>query len=196
MQILKLDSLRDVPWKNGGGTTREIAVGQIDGQTVWRISRADVGQDGAFSDFSGMMRILTVVSGAGMALDHPGGTLDADPWLPVRFDGALAIRSRLKDGPLTDLNLIFDPTVCTGAARVHQGPLDLGIECPDAGVIALVALAGSPAVDAAPLAPGDTAFATGGASALTLAEGDALLELQIGYRTRATEIRHTLGGGQ
>ena len=30
MQILKFDALVDVPWKNGGGTTRNIAKGMRD----------------------------------------------------------------------------------------------------------------------------------------------------------------------
>ena len=80
MDFLLCSDLVEVPWKNGGGTTREIAAGKMDEKTAWRLSRADVDQDGAFLEFAGLTRILTVVSGGGMVLKHAGGMLDADLW--------------------------------------------------------------------------------------------------------------------
>ena len=50
MHILKHSDLLDVPWKNGGGVTRNIASGLLDDRVVWSISRADVAQDGPFSE--------------------------------------------------------------------------------------------------------------------------------------------------
>ena len=114
MQILKQRDLVDVPWKNGGGITRNIARGMRADQAVWTISHADVAQDGPFSDFAGMMRVLTVVSGGPMILETPTAAIDAALWQPVRFDGGLKVNSRLTGGPLTDLNLMFDPTHCDG----------------------------------------------------------------------------------
>ena len=66
----------------------------MDEKTAWRLSRADVDQDGAFLEFAGLTRILTVVSGGGMVLKHAGGMLDADLWQPVQFDGSLKISSQ------------------------------------------------------------------------------------------------------
>ncbi|MFN9927385.1 MAG: HutD family protein, partial [Phenylobacterium sp.] len=51
-----------VPWKNGGGITRELAVwppGASFDDFVWRVSMAEVHQDGPFSSFPGVDRILT-----------------------------------------------------------------------------------------------------------------------------------------
>ncbi len=55
-----------VPWKNGGGVTSEVAVhphGAGFGDFLWRISLADVDRDGPFSEFEGVDRILTVLEG-------------------------------------------------------------------------------------------------------------------------------------
>ena len=95
MKILRGTDLVNEPWKNGGGITREIEVGEISGRSAWRLSLADVTQDGDFSEFPRLTRILTVVSGGGMVLEHPGGMLDADLWAPVRFDGGLHIIHRV-----------------------------------------------------------------------------------------------------
>ena len=55
------------PWKNGGGTTAEIAIGPP-GATLdafdWRISMARVASDGPFSSFPGVDRTLSIIDGA------------------------------------------------------------------------------------------------------------------------------------
>lgn len=189
MQIITCTDLIEVPWKNGGGTTREIAMGRMADQTAWRISRADVAQDGVFSDFTGLMRILTVVSGAGMVLEHASDTLDADIWEPVRFGGNLKIHSRLKDGPLTDLNLMFDPILCGGEVIARRGPFDRLVECPTPGILAFHALSGAPTINASQLTSGDTAFHDHSAATIALADGDALLEIRIRYLDQRDAIK-------
>ena len=189
MQILPLNALIDVPWKNGGGTTRSIAKGMRRDHVVWTISRADVARDGDFSDFAGLMRILTVVSGGAMVLEHANGRLDADLWKPVQFDGGLKIRSRLKDGPLTDLNVMFDPMLCACEVVVRQGPLDEVFASPKPGVAVFHALVGVPSVNAARLSTGDTALITETDATLTLADGDALLDIRLTYRDQSDAIR-------
>lgn len=50
------------PWKNGGGVTRTLAV---DGQAAvprWRVSIADIEQDGPYSRFPGYDRVSVVLS--------------------------------------------------------------------------------------------------------------------------------------
>ena len=130
----------------------------IGDRRAWRLSLADVAENGDFSEFPGLSRILTVVSGAGMVLEHPTGKLDADLWVPVRFDGALNIKSRLKSGPLTDLNLIFDPTICGGDVTLRRGPLHQKTQRPSLGLIAVHALSGTPVVGGVHLNIGDTAL--------------------------------------
>lgn len=189
MQVLPFNDLIDVPWKNRGGITRDIAKGLKDGHPVWRISRADVAQDGAFSNFAGLTRVLTVVSGNGMVLKHPGGELSADPLVPVRFDGALDVSSRLKDGPLTDLNLMFDPKHCTADVIAHKYPFEQIIEPPEQGIIAFHVLSGRPEIAARKLATGDTAFLEAASAPLTLGKGDAVLEICIRYLDQSEAIK-------
>src|SRR6056297_2564519 len=181
MRIVKYSELRDVPWKNGGGITRNIAKGALPDGVAWTISRADVVQDGAFSDFSGMERVLTVVSGGAMRLDSPDRTFEAALWAPVRFVGGLPIVSRLQDGPLTDLNLMFDPTLCAGEVQVLRGPTRKAMSCPAGGLVAYHVLAGAPLLDGAALEVGDTVFADPSDQALSLNNGDAVLEIRLTY---------------
>ena len=60
-----------VPWKNGGGVTREIVcypAGADIQSFEWRMSIAEVARDGPFSDFSGIDRVITLLSGNGIRL--------------------------------------------------------------------------------------------------------------------------------
>lgn len=189
MQILKFNALVDVPWKNGGGTTRNIAKGMHDDHVVWTISRADVAQDGPFSDFAGMTRVLTVVSGGAMTLDSATLSLVAKLWEPVRFDGALKIRSRLKDGPLTDLNLMFDPLYCGGDVVTHQGPFDQQITRADEGLFAFHILSGTPTLNGTACSTGDTVFVEQPSADLNLAKGDAVLEICLTYPDQSDAIK-------
>lgn len=184
MQILPHTDLIATPWKNGGGVTRKIAAGLQGDHTLWTISRADVATDGPFSDFTGMMRVLTVVSGGAMVLDTPYGPLAANPWSPVRFDGGIPVQSRLLDGPLTDLNLMFDPAQCDGQVMLRQGFDDGVIAAPRRGLLAFHILAGAPTVNGTALGTGDTAF-TDKPAAVSLAAGDAVLELRLAYADTA-----------
>ncbi|MEV5125144.1 HutD family protein [Streptomyces decoyicus] len=100
-----------MPWSNGGGVTREIAVhppGAGWDAFAWRVSLADVTRDGPYSPLPGVRRILTVVDGAGLEL-----TVDGTPQLlpdrcrPFAFPGAAATDSRLLDGPVVNLNVML-----------------------------------------------------------------------------------------
>ncbi len=189
MEILRRTDLTDIPWKNGGGVTREIATATLGARTVWRISRADVARDGAFSDFSGMVRVLTVVSGGSVDLEHDSGVLTASLWQPLRFDGALRVFARLKDGPLTDLNLMFDPALCTGEVFVHAGPSQAAPVPSRSGMTAFHGLAGTPHIGGVSLPPGDTAFAGDSGATPALKDGDAMLEIRIGYLGQSDAIK-------
>ena len=122
MKIIRFAELVEVPWRNGGGVTREIASLHEGDTLLWRVSMADVASDGAFSDFSGLMRILTVIGGAGMDLFMPTVTLPALPGAPVCFDGGIPVKSVLLDGPLRDLNLFFAPGHFAGSVVRISGP--------------------------------------------------------------------------
>ncbi|MBL8519546.1 MAG: HutD family protein [Betaproteobacteria bacterium] len=112
------------PWKNGGGSTLEIARGELEGRMLWRMSIATVAASGPFSDFSGYRRTIMLLAGAGVVLrfeDAPDQRIDR-PHVPFDFDGGRAVQGDLIDGPAEDFNLMVDSARATGTLAV----LDLG----------------------------------------------------------------------
>lgn len=188
MNLLRCCDLVEVPWKNGSGITREIATGNTGGRPAWRLSRADVIENGAFSNFAGLTRVLTVVSGGGMVLRYASGSIDAKLWKPVKFDGGLDISSHLVDGPLTDLNLMYDPSYCAGDVVIHRGPCALDIAPTDAGITALHVLAGTPDIAGTRLNIADTAFLDAPGQ-FNLSEGDAIIEIRLTYLPQSNDIK-------
>ena len=109
MLVLREADYITVPWKNGGGVTREILrVPPEPTPFDWRLSLATIAAGGPFSAFEGYDRTLVLVRGAGVELNfarHGGSKLTA-PGQSVSFDGAWQTSCILLDGPSTDLNLI------------------------------------------------------------------------------------------
>ena len=71
MRIIRASDCKTTPWKNGGGSTTEIAIGPAGASLEdfdWRISMARVASDGPFSDFPGIDRTLAVIKGSGLVL--------------------------------------------------------------------------------------------------------------------------------
>jgi environmental stress-induced protein Ves len=106
---LSTQDYRRMPWKNGQGSTTElIAAPAGDGSFNWRLSIADVGQSGPFSDFSGYDRFITLIDGNGMVLTFNGSMerrID-EAYTPLPFDGGWQTDCRLIDGPIRDFNLM------------------------------------------------------------------------------------------
>jgi hypothetical protein len=111
MHILRSTGYRSMPWKNGGGVTREIVISPA-GATMetmdWRVSLATVAEHGPFSVFTGVDRTLCVIHGAGIQLqvgDLPPANLLVTSE-PYAFDGEATTHSRLIAGPIEDLNVM------------------------------------------------------------------------------------------
>lgn len=84
MDIVRVDRLPAVPWKNKGGTTRAIAASPPDADfdtADWRVDLTDIIRAGPFSHLPGIDRILLPV-GAGLRLGFDG----ADPTPVAIFD--------------------------------------------------------------------------------------------------------------
>ena len=111
MRILRSADYHRMPWKNGGGETREIAVWPIGAalaELEWRVSLATVAADGPFSIFADVTRTLCVIQGAGIELqveDEPARVLQTRSE-PCTFDGAAPAHAVLIDGPIVDLNVM------------------------------------------------------------------------------------------
>ena len=114
---------RPQPWKNGGGTTTELAVHPASGRPLWRVSIADVARSGPFSDFSGYERTIMLLQGEGMRLDFdaaPGAVIDRIHH-PFVFDGGWKCHCTLLGGAVRDMNLMVDRTQARGAIEVVSG---------------------------------------------------------------------------
>ncbi|NBW25690.1 MAG: HutD family protein [Betaproteobacteria bacterium] len=112
-QYIALANTQPSPWKNGGGTTRELLTWPDPQDWTLRLSVAQVEADGPFSRFEGITRWFAVLSGAGVRL-HMGAsghthslTASSDP---LEFDGAQALDCRLINGPTQDFNLMARST--------------------------------------------------------------------------------------
>jgi len=104
--IVRAEDITPQPWKNGGGTTRDLMVDAPDWR--WRISLADIDRDGPFSPYPGVERWFAVVEGAGVELTVDGIASVIKPHDPALwFDGERAPSCRLLDGPTRDLNLLL-----------------------------------------------------------------------------------------
>ena len=97
------------PWRNGGGSTRELLVWPTAQDWLFRVSLAQVAQDGPFSSYPGIERWIALVEGAGMTLRFASGSERLSIGRePLRFDGALAPDCSLERGATVDLNLMVD----------------------------------------------------------------------------------------
>lgn len=111
MRIIRASDCKTTPWKNGGGSTTEIAVAPAKASLEdfdWRISMAVVASDGPFSSFPGIDRTLAVVKGDGLILtigDAAPVTL-ASGTAPVSFPGDTPTSARLTACAITDLNVM------------------------------------------------------------------------------------------
>jgi len=107
MRHLPAAGYRAMPWKNGGGITREAAVFPEKGDFVWRLSLATVAADGPFSAFPGVDRTLTVLEGPGIELAVAGkAPARLVPGAPFAFPGDVAAGARLLGGAVTDFNVM------------------------------------------------------------------------------------------
>jgi environmental stress-induced protein Ves len=125
VQVLRARERVAVPWKNGGGLTREVAVhprGSGLDDFEWRVSIAQVRAGGPFSAFPGIERQLAVLSGR-LELSvagQPPVTLSSES-LPLCFAGELPVSAGPLEGTVTDLNLMTRRDRCIG--RLIRGVL-------------------------------------------------------------------------
>ncbi len=106
------DALPATPWKNGGGTTQEIACwpahSALD-RFGWRVSIATIAEDGPFSVFPGVDRSIMLLAGEGVHLRSSDGCIDHRldlPHRPFAFSGDAAVDCALLGGASSDFNVM------------------------------------------------------------------------------------------
>ncbi len=101
---------RRMPWKNGAGTTTEVALSppgaDMDG-FVWRLAIADLDRSGPFSSFPGVDRLLMLLPDGGVTLTIDGEPKALVPGEVVTFRGESVVSATLTAGPARDLNLML-----------------------------------------------------------------------------------------
>ena len=127
--VINLNAVVPMPWKNGGGTTRELVAWPKADNWLWRMSVAEVTQSGPFSRFEGVERWFAVLSGAGVTLTTAGQkhTL-TQARQPFCFDGALAAECELIDGATQDFNLMVRQANVKARMTHHRAPFGLIVE--------------------------------------------------------------------
>ncbi len=109
MKVLRAADRVAVPWKNGGGVTREVMVwperaGFDDFE--WRVSIAEVRGAGPFSRFVGVERVLAILEGR-MRLEFADRVVEIDAEsAPLVFSGEESCHGTPLAGPVTDLNVM------------------------------------------------------------------------------------------
>jgi environmental stress-induced protein Ves len=156
LRIIRKSSFKTTPWKNGGGVTHEaVRVPESGDPFRWRISVAEVGASGPFSDFGGYHRIMVLLHGTGVRLQFAGAapTCLGKPGDLVEFDGGIATHCELLDGACTDLNLIVAKTIGAVSARVVQSASTVAEPIAAEATVVVFVVAGS--VSLQPVETGD-----------------------------------------
>lgn len=114
-----------MPWKNGGGSTREVVCHPpgADMDTFdWRVSIATIAQSGPFSVFAGVDRSIMLLEGDGVQL-HAPGRFDhrlVTAGQPFAFAGDEAVDCTLLGGESTDFNVMTRRGVVQAQVQVHH----------------------------------------------------------------------------
>ena len=108
-RVIAANEYRRERWKNGTGWTREILRFPDTEHWDWRLSIAEIEQDGPFSAFPDIDRELVLIRGNGLRLRFDDGETRElqPPHDRIRFAGERAVHSELLDGPTHDFNLMW-----------------------------------------------------------------------------------------
>lgn len=115
------------PWKNGGGTTQEIACwppGAGLESFSWRISIARIARSGPFSAFPGIDRVITLLDGAGVRLHSADGRIDHaldEALQPFAFSGDVALDCDVLGDACHDFNVMTRRGVVNAQVTVQRG---------------------------------------------------------------------------
>jgi environmental stress-induced protein Ves len=155
--IIRLSDCPSQPWKNGLGSTREIAVqpsGASSDDFLWRVSIAEVDSAAPFSSFPGIDRQIALLDGNGftMTLDDNRVHALTTPFAPFAFAGEVKVAVTLVGGPTRDFNLMVRRKHARGEVLVWQEP---GARWPDPSTVLVYCACGVIDTTEGPLHAGD-----------------------------------------
>jgi len=173
LRILRSADYPTRPWKNGGGTTRDIAVSPPSASLddfVWRLSLAQVDRDGPFSRFDDVDRTLVLLDGA-MTLHEQGRRIDLVRHQPFVFAGERAIEATVASGATLDFNVMTRRRRARHVVRLESIGRQVSLAAAVGKTIALFALENGLTVDGEQLRAYDTAIVTASRVAIAAASG-------------------------
>ncbi len=144
-QVYRAGDLQPAPWKNGGGTTRQVASAPPAAGTSdfdWRISIADVTASGPFSTFPGVERVIVLMGGAGMVLEVDGRIHELTLFEPFVFSGDADTTCDVAAGPTRDLNVMTRRATVRAEVEVRAVVGSETVDATDADEVVLVVLSG------------------------------------------------------
>lgn len=181
MDILYVRDMPESAWKNGGGLTRVLAAHPCALKQHWRISLATITRDGPYSSFVGLMRHQTIVSGAGLALCGDADQIDLSKRQGRAFSGDLALMARLKAGPVTALNVIWDEDQFSADVQlIHSDPVLPATK--EGGQSVCFGMTGPFKADGTMIAEGDAITWSGECPRITVPQGGDILVVTLAPR--------------
>ena len=152
MKLQRFAEHRKMPWINGRGVTHEVAAAQVGDAWDWRLSIAEVAEDGPFSVVPGVDRVLVVATGNGMTLTIDGHSQKLARFEQVLFRGESETIGELTNGSVYDLNLMVNRASNIGKPLIEVKHVEKNqaIRLDSEGLLlAMVVLEGSIATDTA-----------------------------------------------
>ncbi len=107
--ILPVADVTAIPWRNGGGVTRELLAWPDSQDWALRISVAEISASGPFSRFPGVDRWFAVLSGGAVRLDTAGTDpteLTAERETLHAFAGDVETHCTMQGAATRDFNLM------------------------------------------------------------------------------------------
>jgi environmental stress-induced protein Ves len=133
MQLIPLpfSQYRQVSWRNGSGSARDIAVhpagAGMSERFGWRVTLAEIDRDGPFSVYEPEIeRVITLLDGAGFDLEFdaaPGISL-AEQHMPARFRGHWQADCRLKGARCIVFNILYDDRAFSSQTHIIRPGVD------------------------------------------------------------------------
>jgi uncharacterized protein len=118
MNVVDLNEVPKVAWRNGGGTMQELLAWPSEEAWKCRVSVAEVSTNGPFSAYDGFERNFSVMTGAGVRLTVDGVSHELTRnTAPFEFDGGAECTCELIDGATLDFNIICRKGFATGTVR-------------------------------------------------------------------------------
>ena len=119
IQKISQADFKKMPWKNGKGTTTQIAIfpptsSMEKNDFSYRISSAPILVDSDFSVFPGKERLLTPIKGAGFVLNGD----EYEKFEVAHFSGEAKSKVQLLKGPVEDFGIIYDPLIVKVQSRI------------------------------------------------------------------------------